>query len=57
MRFLSIFQKVQSARLKDISLLLVFIGGIYGIGIGVLFAHKGIWIYAYFAFYLNWQIG
>lgn len=54
-RYLKMFGKIQSAKLKDIGLVLMFFIGIYGIGIVLLMAGKGIWIYGYFGGYLIWQ--
>lgn len=56
-RFLAIFNKVQSARLRDIALLMLFFIGIYLISLVLLFTRKGIWIYGYFGVYLLWQFG
>ena len=56
-RFLNIFKKVQSARLRDIALLMLFMVGIYIITVILLFVRKGVWIYGYFGVYILWQIG
>lgn len=56
-RFMGIFKKVQSARLRDIALVMLFLVGIYIISLVLLFVRKGIWIYGYFAVYIFWQIG
>lgn len=56
-RFLNIFKKVQSARLRDIALLMLFMIGIYLITVILLFVRKGVWIYGYFGVYILWQIG
>lgn len=56
-RFLNIFKKVKSARLRDISLVMLFFVGIYLISGVILFVRKGLWIYGYFGVYILWQIG
>jgi len=56
-RFSNIFKKVQSARLRDIALLMLFLVGIYLITGVLIFLKKGLWIYGYFGVYILWQIG
>ncbi len=55
-RYLKMFAKVQSARLRDIGLVLTFFVGIYGVGIALLMAGKGLWVFGYFSLYLISQI-
>lgn len=55
-RFLTIFKKIQSPRIRDVSLVMLFLVGIYLITGVLLFVRKGIWIYGYFAVYILWQI-
>lgn len=56
-RFSNIFKKVQSARLRDIALLMLFLVGIYLITGVLIFVKKGLWVYGYFGVYILWQIG
>lgn len=55
-RYFKVFQKVESARLKDIGLVLTFFLGIYGGSIALLLVGKGWWVFAYFGVYILWQI-
>jgi len=55
-RYLKMFQKAQSARIKDICLVMTFFIGIYGAGIVLLLVGKGIWVFGYFSLYVCWQI-
>lgn len=52
-----ISKKVQSVRLVEIALLMLFLVGIYLITGILLFVRKGLWIYGYFGVYILWQIG
>lgn len=56
-RFSNIFKKVQSARLRDIALLMLFLVEIYLITGVLIFVKKGLWVYGYFGVYILWQIG
>lgn len=56
-RFLTTFKRIQSGRIREVSLVILFLVGIYLITGILLFVRKGIWIYAYFAIYILWQIG
>lgn len=52
-----ISKKVQSVRLVEIALLMLFLVGIYFITGVLLFVRKGLRVYGYFGVYILWQIG
>lgn len=55
-RYLKVFLKVKSARLRDIGLIITFFLGIYGAVVALLLVKKGLWVFAYFGLYVLWQI-
>lgn len=56
-RFLTIFKRIQSGRVREVSLVTLFLVGIYLLTGVLLLVRKGIWIYGYFAVFILWQLG
>jgi hypothetical protein len=54
-RYNTSFAKIQAVRVKDIGLVMVLLGGIYGGSFALLMSSKGLWVFGYFGMYYIWQ--
>ena len=54
-RYNTSFAKIQDVRIKDMGLIFIFLGAIYGGAFGLLMAGKGLWVFCYYLMYFVWQ--
>lgn len=54
-RYNTSFAKIEDVRIKDLGLVFVLLGAIYGGSFGLLMAGKGLWVFGYFCMYFIWQ--